>query len=55
MNGIYVKVDESQQTNLDGLFAAGDVVDKKLRQLVTAANDGAVAATSAFQYVKMRK
>ena len=55
MNGIYVKVDESQKTNINGLFAAGDVVDKKLRQLVTAANDGAVAATSAFQYVKMRK
>ena len=55
MNGVYVKVDESQKTNIDGLFAAGDVVDKKLRQLVTAANDGAVAATSAFQYVKMRK
>lgn len=50
--GIYVKVDSSMQTNIEGLFAAGDLVDKKLRQLVTAANDGAIAATAAFQYVK---
>ena len=55
MQGIYVKVDETQQTNIEGLYAAGDLVSKKLRQLVTAANDGAVAATSAFQYVKQRK
>lgn len=50
--GIYLKVDSSMQTNIEGLFAAGDIVDKKLRQLVTAANDGAIAATAAFQYVK---
>lgn len=55
MQGIYVKVDETQQTNIEGLYAAGDLVSKKLRQLVTAANDGAIAATSAFQYVKQRK
>ena len=55
MQGIYVKVDSTQQTNIEGLFAAGDLVEKKLRQLVTAANDGAIAATSAFQYVKQRK
>ena len=55
MKGIYVKVDETQQTNIEGLFAAGDLVDKKLRQLVTAANDGAIAATAAFQYVKQGK
>ena len=55
MKGIYVKVDSSQQTNIEGLFAAGDLVDKKLRQLVTAANDGAIAATAAFQYIKQGK
>lgn len=55
MKGIYVKVDSSQQTNIEGLFAVGDLVDKKLRQLVTAANDGAIGATSAFQYVKQGK
>ena len=55
MKGIYVKVDSAQQTNIEGLFAAGDLVDKKLRQLVTAANDGAIAATAAFQFIKQRK
>lgn len=55
MKGIFVKVDSTQQTNIEGLFAAGDVVEKKLRQLVTAANDGAIAATAAFQYIKRGK
>ena len=55
MNGVFVKVDSSQQTNIEGLYAAGDLVDKKLRQLVTAANDGAIAATAASQYVKRGK
>lgn len=52
MNGIYVKVNGLNETSIEGLFAAGDLVDKKLRQLVTAASDGAISATSAFQYVK---
>lgn len=52
MKGIYVKANESQETNIQGLFVAGDLVDKKLRQIVTAASDGAIAATSAFQFVK---
>ena len=55
MKGIYVKVDSNQQTNIEGLYAAGDLVEKKLRQLVTAANDGAIAAISAFQFVKQEK
>ena len=55
MKGIYVKVDANQQTNIEGLYAAGDIIDKKLRQLVTAANDGAIAAISASQYVKQGK
>ena len=55
MKGIYVKADSSQQTNIEGLYVAGDLVDKKLRQLVTAASDGAIAATAAFQYIKTRK
>lgn len=54
MNNIYLKVDSKNETNIEGLFAAGDIVDKKLRQLVTAANDGAIAATSAFQFVKRK-
>ena len=39
----YIEVDENQETKVKGIFAGGDVTNKKLRQVVTAANDGAVA------------
>lgn len=39
----YIEVDENQETKVAGIFAGGDVIDKSLRQVVTAANDGAVA------------
>ena len=53
--GIFLKVNEEMSTNIPGLFAAGDIVSKKLKQLVTAAGDGASAATSADNYVKLLK
>ena len=51
--GIFLKVDEEMKTNIPGLFAAGDIVSKKVKQLITAAGDGAAAATSADNYVKL--
>lgn len=42
----YLLTDHSQKTNLDGVYAAGDVCVKALRQVVTAVSDGAAAATS---------
>ena len=39
------------RTNVKGIFAAGDVRDTPLRQIITAAADGAVAATSAIHYI----
>lgn len=51
----YLKVDQQLQTNLPGVFAAGDIVAKPLRQIVTAAGDGALAATSAEHYVTALK
>ena len=47
----YVVADEHMATKTPGLFVAGDVRDKPLRQIVTAASDGAVAATSAAAYL----
>lgn len=47
----YVMADERMATKTTGLFVAGDVRDKPLRQIVTAASDGAVAATSAAAYL----
>ena len=45
-NGYFI-TNEKMQTNLQGVFAAGDVCKKTLRQVITAAADGAIAATSA--------
>ncbi len=42
----YILTDENQKTNLDGVYAAGDVCVKSLRQVVTAVSDGALAATA---------
>ena len=43
----YVITDENKSTNIEGVFAAGDLCVKNLRQVVTATSDGAIAATSA--------
>lgn len=47
----YLITDERQKTNLAGVYAAGDVCVKDLRQVVTAVSDGANAATSLEKYV----
>lgn len=46
----YIVVDREQKTATDGIYAAGDVCVKNLRQVVTAVSDGAVAATSIERY-----
>lgn len=48
----YVLAGEDCLTNIPGVFAAGDTRKKELRQLVTAAADGAVAATAAFRFIR---
>ena len=47
----YIPTDEDMHTNLPGVFAAGDVRVKSLRQVVTAAADGAIAAVQAEKYL----
>ena len=47
----FVKTDMYLATNITGIFAAGDVRVSPLRQVITAAADGAIAATSAVNYV----
>ncbi|MBP3369644.1 MAG: thioredoxin-disulfide reductase, partial [Clostridia bacterium] len=51
----YIIADESTKTSVDGVFAAGDVRVKTLRQVVTAVSDGAVAADAAEQYIALNK
>lgn len=48
----YVVTDQSQKTSVDGVYAAGDVCVKHLRQVVTAVGDGATAATELERYVQ---
>ena len=52
MDGPYLLTDENMNTNIPGVFAAGDVRAKSLRQVVTAAADGAIAATQAEHYLR---
>ena len=45
-------VDENCETKVKGIYGAGDVIHKNLRQVVTATNDGAIAAQHAFHEIK---
>jgi thioredoxin reductase (NADPH) len=47
----YIKIDHDGRTNIPGLFAAGDVTDSELKQVVTAAAKGASAAFEALRYL----
>lgn len=46
----YVITDSNRKTNVDGLYAAGDICEQNLRQVVTAVSDGAIAATELEKY-----
>lgn len=47
----YIKVNKNMETEIPGVFAAGDVVYKSVRQVITAASDGVIAAIYAGKYV----
>lgn len=47
----YIPTSEVMKTNVEGVFAAGDVRVKTLRQVITAASDGAIAAVTAEEYI----
>lgn len=46
-----ILVDADMQTNISGVFAAGDALAKKYRQVTTAVSDGTIAALSALEYI----
>lgn len=52
MNNRYIVTDKYMHTSVPGVFAAGDVIEKHLRQVVTACGDGAVAVTEAQRYIE---
>lgn len=51
----YIITDADMGTNILGVFAAGDIRQKSLRQVITAAADGAIAATTAEKYIEENK
>lgn len=52
MENGYILTDDDMRTNIPGVFAAGDCRKKSLRQVVTAAADGAIAAFQANRYIE---
>jgi thioredoxin reductase (NADPH) len=51
----YLIADEEMQTNVAGIFAAGDIRKKSLRQVVTATADGAIAAVNTIKFIEELK
>lgn len=51
----YILSNEECTTNIDGVFVAGDVRKKSIRQLTTACSDGTIAAIKAFNYLNRKK
>ncbi len=47
----FIKVDKEQKTNIDGLYAAGDVTSEAAHQIATAVHQGSIAAVSANEYL----
>ncbi len=48
----FIEVNKYMETNVPGIYAAGDMTNNPLKQIITAAAEGAVAATSAYSYLK---
>ncbi|TDT71832.1 thioredoxin reductase (NADPH) [Hypnocyclicus thermotrophus] len=51
----YIITKDDMKTNIEGIYAAGDVREKSLRQVTTAVSDGTIAATEAIKYILKQK
>ena len=51
----YIVTNERMQTNINGVYAVGDIRNTPLRQIITATSDGAIASISAMNYIKILK
>ena len=49
----YIKVNKRQKTNIEGIFAAGDITNNPLKQIIVACAQGAVAANSAYEELRV--
>lgn len=48
----YIKINKKQETSIKGIYAAGDITNNSLKQMITACGEGAIAATSAYKEIK---
>ncbi len=48
----YIQVNEKMETRVPGIYAIGDVIEKDLRQIITAASDGSIAAVEVAKYLE---
>ncbi|QQK08493.1 NAD(P)/FAD-dependent oxidoreductase [Miniphocaeibacter halophilus] len=55
LNKGYITVDEKMKTNINGVYAVGDIRVKEVRQISTAVSDGALAAIDASKYINAKK
>jgi len=51
----YIVSDSKMETSIPGIFAIGDVIEKDLRQIVTACSDGAIAGINAIKYINKKR
>ena len=51
----YIITDENMKTNIEGVYAVGDIRNTPLRQIITACADGAIAATKIFEYLRTKE
>ena len=51
VDGDYIVTDKGTRTNVDGVFAAGDVTNNEMKQMITAAGEGAIAAKEAHEWL----
>lgn len=51
----YIKVDNNMHTNIEGIYACGDIVNRNIKQVISACGDGASAALEAIKYVNKMK
>ena len=48
----YIKINKKQETSIKGIYAAGDITNNSLKQIITACGEGAIAATSTYKEIK---
>jgi len=51
----YIIVDNNQKTNVDGVYSAGDITNNNLKQIITAAGEGSIAAFNCYKDLKGEK